>query len=313
MFFVYIPLGALAFFFARRHSGQPAATRLTHKLDVWGGLTVTTGFGALIYGLSQIGRTSQALLSLIAAPVFFLLFLLVENRARNPLIPLDFFKRLDLVWANLVTFLAAAATNTPIVFFTIYMQEIEQRSTLETAICFLPTNFAIVAGSLLSVRTVARAGVRLALLLALGLIAAAGLWFARLSDGDSYLSIWLPGLMTLGLGLGILSMVANLAATTNVVPERHGLAAGLVNTAVQVGTACGLATLVNLLELVRSTNLSTGAGQSAALVEGLRWAFYGGAVFALAGGAVTLCRWSSEGVGVSVQGSGFRNQGGRRR
>jgi hypothetical protein len=121
------------------------------------------------------------------------------------------------------------------------------------------------------------------------LLVGALLAHARLSVGGPYVWTVLPGIVLLGLGLGVASVAANIAGTTGVPSRNQGLASGLLNTAARVGTALGLALLVSLSSF-RTETFAAGTGDevTAALVAGFRWAFYGGAGMAFLGVALAL-------------------------
>jgi hypothetical protein len=96
-----------------------------------------------------------------------------------------------------------------------------------------------------------------------------------------YLSNVLPGVLPLGLGLGLTFVPITLAGTSDVGGEDAGLASGLLNTAQQVGGSIGLALLATLATS-RTTSLLHSAPTSgstlAARVSGFHVAFLAGAI-----------------------------------
>jgi MFS family permease len=91
-----------------------------------------------------------------------------------------------------------------------------------------------------------------------------------------------------GLGLGAAAVVATSVGTGSAAPEERGFAAGLVNTATQLGTAVSVALLVAVASAV-------GDGGDAT-VEGLRVGFVITAGVTLAGGAAVLALLRGSGV-----------------
>src|SRR5207247_6790207 len=86
-------------------------------------------------------------------------------------------------------------------------------------------------------------------------IAAGGLyWLSRIPVAGSYLSDILPGLLVASIGLGGVFTGATTAANAGVGEDRAGLAAGLLNTGQQLGTALGLA-ILSALATARTTSL----------------------------------------------------------
>jgi hypothetical protein len=100
---------------------------------------------------------------------------------------------------------------------------------------------------------------------------------------------WLvAGLVLAGSGLTCASVAATATGTEAARADAQGLAAGLLNTAAQVGTALGIAALVTVAA-GRTAALAGGATPTAAeLVAGFRSAFLAGAGAALLGALGTL-------------------------
>jgi len=66
-----------------------------------------------------------------------------------------------------------------------------------------------------------------------------------MSTDSTYLAV-LPGLLGFGLGLGVVFPAMFIAASTGVPEHDSGIASGLASTALQIGTAAGLAVLVGI-------------------------------------------------------------------
>jgi hypothetical protein len=122
------------------------------------------------------------------------------------------------------------------------------------------------------------------------LIAAAGLyWTSRIPVDGSYVADILPGMLVLSLGGGGVFVGVTTAANAGVGEEKAGLAAGLLNTGQQVGTALGLAALSALATAHTSTLLRGGHHTVAdAATQGYARALLGGALIVLAGGVVAM-------------------------
>jgi MFS family permease len=126
-------------------------------------------------------------------------------------------------------------------FLTFYLQVVKGYSPLTTGLLFLPMTISILTSSNLSSNI--RLGPRP--LIAGGmLLAASGMAFlTQVSVTSSYLSGVLPGLIILGLGMGVIFAQAINTATSGVAREDSGVASALVNTMQQVGGSVGTAAL----------------------------------------------------------------------
>src|SRR5262249_18781041 len=121
-------------------------------------------------------------------------------------------------------------------------------------------------------------------------ILAAGLyWLSRIPVDGSYTTDILPGLLVTSLGGGGVFVGATTAANAGVGEQRAGLAAGLLNTGQQVGTALGLAVLSALATAHTSALLSTGRHTLVeAATQGYGRALLAAAAIVLAGAAVAM-------------------------
>jgi len=82
----------------------------------------------------------------------------------------------------------------------------------------------------------------------LALVAAGVLWYvARVHLAPHYLSLWLPGTLIVGLGIGLTFPVLSAAAVSSLQPERFSVGSAVNQTARQIGGALGVALLVVIL------------------------------------------------------------------
>ena len=285
VFFPGVPVAALIVALAPRALAERHERRASTRLDLAGALTGTGAIVALVYGLSAVSRSGFAaagvLLPLAIATGLLLIFLRVEGRVAHPLVPLGILRDRDRIGANLVAFLHAASTNTPAFFFTLYMQDVRGHALLLTGLAFLPCNLAVIAGAALGTRLADRGGYRLAMATGMAIVVVGLAALARIAVAGAYPTTLLPGLLLWGFGLGVAQVGLIGASTAGTAESERGAAAGLLNTAAQLGTAVGLAILVSVAT-ARTAALGGAAPGDAATVAGFRWAFLaGGGIAAL--------------------------------
>jgi EmrB/QacA subfamily drug resistance transporter len=287
IFLVNLPIGAAVYACCLLLLPKDAGQRSGVKLDIGGAVTVTASLMLAVYAVvngNEVGWTSTQTLALLALSIALLaLFLWIEARIDNPLMPLGLFRLRNVATANIVGVLWAAAMFAWFFVSALYMQLVLQYTALQVGLAFLPANLIMAAFSLgLSAKMVMRFGIRRPL--AIGLIfAGVGLaLFARAPvHGDFAIDV-LPGMLLLGLGAGIALNPVLLAAMSDVSPKDSGLASGVVNTSFMMGGALGLAVLASLADARTSSLLASGASEPAALNTGYHIAFAVGAVFAVA-------------------------------
>ncbi|MEA3201464.1 MAG: hypothetical protein QOE90_2892 [Thermoplasmata archaeon] len=255
------------------------------RLDVAGALTVTAALVLAVYAIvggHDAGWASARTLGCGAAAVaLFALFLLIESRVADPLVPLAMFRRRRLAAANAVGVLWAGAMFAWSFLAALYMQLVMGFDPLRVGLGFLAANLIMAVFSLgLSARIVTRFGLRAPLVLGMALAAVGLALFARAPVEATYARDVLPGMLLLGFGAGLAFNPVFLAAMEGAKPEESGLASGLLNTSFMMGGAVGLALLASLAASRADTLAHAGVAPLAALAAGYRAAFLVGAAFA---------------------------------
>lgn len=141
-----------------------------------------------------------------------------------------------------VAALLTATTSGAAVLVTTHLQDVLGRSATAAGMAFLPFSVLVAVASLTGPRVVARFGRRATIILGLATIAAGMTVFTRLPAHGGEAAV-LAGLAISGAGLGwasVATTAAGMAATADV---DHGVIAGILNTATQIGTAAGVALL----------------------------------------------------------------------
>jgi MFS family permease len=162
-------------------------------------------------------------------------------------------------------------------------------SPIQTGVAYLPLTAGFIISSGIASQLFARVGTK-PVIVAGAVIVAGGLyWLSRIPVDGSYTTDILPGLLIVSLGGGGVFVGVTTAANAGVGEDKAGLAAGLLNTGQQVGTALGLAILSALATAHSHAVLRTGQETLAqAATHGYGRALLAGAGIVLAGAAVAL-------------------------
>jgi len=261
------------------------------RLDVGGAVTVTAALMVAVYAIvngNEVGwATAQTLGLLAVSAILFAAFLVIETRSSAPLVPLRLFRRRNIATSNVLGILWSAAMFAWFFLSALYLQLVLGYSPLEVGLAFLPANLIMGAFSLgLSAKLVGRFGVRPPIAAGMLLVAVGLALFARAPVDGSFLVDVLPGMLVLGIGVGMAMNPVLLAAMSDVEPQEAGLASGVVNTSFMMGGALGLAVLASLADARTQTLTDAGEDAVTALNGGYQLAFVVGAIFAL--GAAVL-------------------------
>ncbi|WTH13078.1 MFS transporter [Streptomyces sp. NBC_01578] len=242
-FFINVPVALLVLVLApsvitdSRPTGRP-------KLDIPGAVTVTGGLLALVFGLTQAGRTGwtapTTLGALLAGVALLAAFRSVEKRAATPLVPVRILKRRSVIWGNTAG-LIAFVTETSLVFLlTLYLQEVLGYTPLTTGLAFGVLGIGTVIGGTLGGRAVGRYGNRTTIVTGGAVQAAATLALAALGSSGAW--IWLLLAATFVGGIGNMLMIVGfmVTATSGLSDAEQGLATGLATMTQQVGITMGI-------------------------------------------------------------------------
>jgi EmrB/QacA subfamily drug resistance transporter len=289
IFFVNVPVGAAAFLLSLRLIPESRDALAQRNYDLAGAVTVTGGLMALVYGIvdaESAGWGSAKTLGFFAlAGALLAAFVVIELRAKAPLVRLSILRIRSLLTANITMFLAASGMFAMFFFNTLYIQHVLGYGPLKAGLAFLPFTAGIMVSATIASQFAPRLGVRPVAAAGL-LLSAAGLaLLTQLPVDGSYVTNVLPSILLSSLGMGAVFMPLTLVATTGLDDDDQGLASGLFNTSQQIGGALGLAVLSTL-----AANKTSSAGGSPmhALVVGFHWAFAAGAIVMVVALAVLI-------------------------
>jgi EmrB/QacA subfamily drug resistance transporter len=226
--------------------------------DLPGIFLVAGGLFALVFGFSHAETTSWGdavtIGSLSLGAVLLTIFVVVESKARYPLLPLRVVLNRTRGGSLVVMLIASVGIFGVFLFLTYYLQETLGFSPVKTGIAFLPMVVALAATAQVSNRVLLpKFGPKPVVPLGLLIAASALLGFHYVQLHSSYESHVLPYLVVLGLGLGLSVSPAFSAGTLGLAPQDAGVGSAALNTAQQVGGSIGTALL---------NTLAAGAGAS---------------------------------------------------
>jgi EmrB/QacA subfamily drug resistance transporter len=293
IFFVNVPVGIALTMATVRLVPNSRSGLASRTFDLPGAVAVTGGLLVLVFAIAKSNTygwgSARTIVLLGVAVVLLAGFLAIESRSPAPLMPLSIFRLRSLVAADLTLLLTAAAVFSTFFFVSLYLQQVLGYRPLQGGVAFLPFSAGIATGATIARKIVPRLGVRIVPMMGLALATAGMIVLARTPVAGQYASDLLPGLLPLGLGLGLTFVPITLAGTSDVSVKDAGLASGLLNTAQQVGGSIGLAVLATLAAS-RTTSLLANPGGlgsvPAARVSGFHVAFTVAAV--LLGAAWTI-------------------------
>jgi EmrB/QacA subfamily drug resistance transporter len=288
IFFVNVPIGIAAVLLSARLIDSDRGLGLKNGADVIGATLVTAALMLGVYTIvqtSQYGWASVQTVGLGASSILLLGgFILRQLTTKNPLLPLRVFKPRNVWGANLVQLFLVAGMLGFFFMNSLYMQRVLGLNPLQIGFAFLPVALTIGALSIwVSARLITRFGSRRVLLPALALVAAGLALYTRLPVHSNYFVDLLPGMLMLGIGVGLVFPALATLAMSSATASDSGLASGLLNTTAQVGGALGLAVLATLAASQTQNLLAVGESAPNALTGGFQMVFGISAALVIAG------------------------------
>jgi EmrB/QacA subfamily drug resistance transporter len=248
IFLVKVPVVLLVALVALRVVGKgraPAAARRSY--DVAGAVMSASGLLLLVFVITQLARRTVAVGALAAAGLVALAllagFVINERRARDPLLPLGLFRLRTLRAADLASLTVLAAPFGFAYVTTLYMQDVQGHSALATGLALLPgAVLSALVSRYVAPWLVERVGLRSTATAGLAMVAVGFALLLRTDVRTTYEAVLLPAsIVCLGLGMGVAYPVFTIGAVSGVSDRQQGVAAGIQNTALQVGGGLGLA------------------------------------------------------------------------
>src|SRR6266536_3139352 len=186
IFFINVPIGVATFLLSLRLVPESKDEAAHRSFDVAGAVTVTGGLMALVYAIvtaEQDGWTTARTIGTFVLSVGLLVaFVLIEQRAKAPLVRLSIFRVRSLATANLVMFLVASGLFAMFFFNTLYIQRVLGYGPLTAGLAFLPFTAGIMLSAGLASQFAPRVGVRIVAALGLAILSTVA---ATRTHGDS--------------------------------------------------------------------------------------------------------------------------------
>jgi MFS family permease len=174
-------------------------------------------------------------------------FFLSESRAAHPLLPLNVFKNRMFSLINLMTFFQYAAFSMVFFYLPTQLIRVDNYSPAQAGLALAPAGLLIAALSRPVGAWMVSRGSRL-FLVAGSTLVALGCGVVSLAPvAGNYLASYLPGLVLIGIGFGLLVTPLTSTAMTSLSDEESGLASGINNAVARVGGVVGVALAAGLL------------------------------------------------------------------
>ncbi len=278
IFYLNVPIGAAALALAPRIVPDSRLATTRRRFDALGAIAGTGGLVLLVDAIAQApeyGWGATRTVALLAASAALLAaFLVIEARAKDPLLPLQIFRLRTLAGANAAGLLLGGSFFAFIFVGTLYMQQVLHYSALQTGLAWLAASLTSIALAGISQALVTRGGAKVVMAIGMTLIGAGVLWATQVPVHGHFLANLAGPFVVAGAGTAFAFIPISIAALAGVSEHQAGLASGLLNTSQQLGGAIGIAIASSVAASHTQALVHAGTAAPAALTGGFQQALW---------------------------------------
>ncbi|MDP4084218.1 MAG: MDR family MFS transporter [Bacillota bacterium] len=208
IFYINLPVGLLSLVLITVFFHETLGEKKSHKIDYLGAISFIIGISSLLYALLNGGPgqkfawNSGPMVGLFAlAIIFIILFMFLETRVKEPMLPPTLFKIPAILVSNLIGFLASGVLIGVNVYLPMWIQTILGHSATSSGLTLMPLSIAWPIGSTFAGRYMYKIGSKFTAIIGAILVALGSTWLLALSLQSPYW--YFVGLMVvIGLGMG---------------------------------------------------------------------------------------------------------------
>ncbi|MCK7627497.1 MFS transporter [Streptomyces sp. RS10V-4] len=247
-FYVGVPFAVIALIVLQKTLKLPVVKREGVKVDWAGSFFIAAAVTLLLVWVTLAGKNYdwiswQTFAMVGGAVVLALLFVVVETKVEQPLIPLRLFRNKTITLAAVASLFVGVSMYSGTVFFSQYFQLAHGKSPTMSGVMTIPMVMGLFLSSMISGQIITRTGRWKVFLVCGGVLLTAGLGLLGTLRADT--PYWHSAVYMALMGLGVGMMMQNLVLATQnqVAPQDIGSASSLVTFFRTLGGAVGVSAL----------------------------------------------------------------------
>ena len=245
IFYVNLPIGAVALYIIWRYLPALKRTGAHYQLDILGAAVFTVAISFLLVGLTNKQTADWSAFNvggfILIARVVGVVFLVVEARAKEPIVPLDLFRNRVYSISIMAVFLAAFGFFAAIVFLPRWFQFVKGVSPTESGLQTLALLLGVILSSIVSGAIISRTGKYKVLIVSSLAIMALGLWLMTHIEWTTELPLLWVWMFITGVGIGPTLAAFTIVVQSAVPFSKLGVATSNLTFFRQIGGSVGLA------------------------------------------------------------------------
>ncbi|MEU7636437.1 MFS transporter [Streptomyces sp. NPDC039016] len=247
-FYVGVPFAVIALIVLQKTLKLPVVKREGVKIDWAGSFFIAASVTLLLVWVTLAGKNYdwiswQTFAMVGGAVVLAVIFVIIESKAKEPLIPLRLFRNKTITLATIASLFVGIGMYSGTVFFSQYFQLAEGKTPTMSGIMTIPMVMGLFLSSMISGQIITRTGRWKIFLVSGGVLLTAGLGLLGTLRTDT--PYWHAAIYMALMGLGVGMMMQNLVLATQnqVAPQDIGSASSLVTFFRTLGGAVGVSAL----------------------------------------------------------------------
>ena len=206
-FYVNVPVGIIALgLIAYALPGHVQTHK--HRIDYWGAAYLILATVPLLLGFSWAGTTyawgsPQIIGCFVGSVVFWIVFVLHENRAAEPILSPSLFKNSIFSVSAVAGFIAMAGMFGAIMFLPLFVQGVQGNSATDSGMVLTPMMLGFIASSIIGGQILSRTGKYKIMLLTSFAVTILGLYLLSRMDVGTSNSTLVVNMLVAGFGMGV--------------------------------------------------------------------------------------------------------------
>ncbi len=259
VFWVFLPFGVLAFLMILKLFPSQKATE-KQKVDYLGSIMLTLTIVPLLlaftWGGNQFEWVSLPILSLFAGAILALIiFIIVEKRAENPVLPLQLFKSSIFTLSNVIGFILGAGMFGAIMYMPFFIQGVIGTSPTVSGFVMMPMTLSMVTASAIGGQLITKTGkYKINAIVGLLTMGAGMVSLSNMSpETTNFMAV--INMIIVGLGLGLSFPVFTLTVQNAVQHKFLGVATAATQLFRQIGGTVGVAIMGTVMNSAMTSKM----------------------------------------------------------